>query len=201
MIALIDYGAGNLTSVRKGFAAAGADVLLARTPGDLAGASGVVVPGVGHFGATGSLDDAWRDAILRGIEAGRPLFGICLGMQWLFDGSSEAPGCRGLGLLAGRCMRLDDRGGTLKIPHVGWNALSIGKPSALLGGLDSGAYVYLTPSYAAPVTEATSAVSVHGDAFAAAVEQAHVGGVQFHPEKSGDAGLRIIRNFVALCAR
>ena len=93
-------------------------MLLARMTGVLSGASGVIVPGVGHFGETGSLDDGWRDAILRGVEAGRPLFGICLGMQWLFDGSSEAPGGRGLGLLAGRCMRLDDRGGTLKIPHV-----------------------------------------------------------------------------------
>jgi glutamine amidotransferase len=201
VIAMIDYGAGNLTSVRKGFAAAGADVMLARSPGDLVAASGVVIPGVGHFGATSSLDDAWREAILRRIGQGRPLFGICLGMQWLFEGSTEAPGCRGLAVLAGSCARLDDRGGRLKIPHVGWNALAITRTSMWLEGLDTGAYVYFTHSYAAPVTDATCAVAVHGDAFAAVVELGHVAGVQFHPEKSGDAGLRILRNFVALCAR
>ena len=201
MIALVDYGAGNLTSVRKGFAAAGADLVLARAPGDLAGASGVVVPGVGHFGATASLDAPWREAILAGVEAGRPLFGICLGMQWLFEGSEEAPGSRGLAVLDGSCARLDDRAGALKIPHVGWNALSISRESTLLEGLDDGAYVYFTHSYAAPVTRATCAVSVHGDPFAAVVERAHVGGVQFHPEKSGDAGLRILRNFVARCGQ
>ena len=200
-IALVDYGAGNLTSVCKGLAAAGGDVALARAPGDLAGASGVVVPGVGHFGATSSLDQAWREAILQAVDAGRPLFGICLGMQWLFEGSEEAPGCGGLGVLDGSCTRLDDRAGALKIPHVGWNSLTIERPSMLLDGLDDHAYVYFTHSYAAPVTGATSAVSVHGDPFAAVVEQAHVGGVQFHPEKSGDAGLRILRNFVALCGR
>ncbi len=201
VIALVDYGAGNLTSVRKGFAAAGADLVLARAPGDLAGASGVVVPGVGHFGATASLDAPWREAILAGVEAGRPLFGICLGMQWLFEGSEEAPGSRGLAVLDGSCARLDDRAGALKIPHVGWNALSISRESTLLEGLDDGAYVYFTHSYAAPVTRATCAVSVHGDPFAAVVERAHVGGVQFHPEKSGDAGLRILRNFVARCGQ
>lgn len=201
VIALVDYGAGNLTSVRKGFAAAGADLVLARAPGDLAGASGVVVPGVGHFGATASLDAPWREAILAGVEAGRPLFGICLGMQWLFEGSEEAPGSRGLAVLDGSCARLDDRAGALKIPHVGWNALSISRESTLLEGLDDGVYVYFTHSYAAPVTRATCAVSVHGDPFAAVVERAHVGGVQFHPEKSGDAGLRILRNFVARCGQ
>jgi glutamine amidotransferase len=201
VIALVDYGAGNLTSVRKGFAASGADVTLAQSPGDLAGASGVVVPGVGHFGATASLDDAWRSAILHAVQAGIPLFGICLGMQWLFDGSTEAPSCRGLGVLSGSCVRLDDHGGTLKIPHVGWNALSLTRPSRLLEGLDEGAYVYFTHSYAAPVADAACAITVHGNPFAAAVEQEHVGGVQFHPEKSGDAGLRILRNFVCSCAR
>ena len=200
-IALVDYGAGNLTSVRKGFAAAGAEVALARMPGDLVGTAGVVVPGVGHFAATASLDEAWREAILQGVNAGRPLFGICLGMQWLFEGSEEAPGCGGLRVLEGRCTRLDDRAGALKIPHVGWNALSMGRASILLEGLEDGAYVYFTHSYAAPVTAAACAVSAHGDPFAAAVEQAHVGGVQFHPEKSGNAGLRILRNFVALCGR
>jgi imidazole glycerol-phosphate synthase subunit HisH len=198
-VSLVDYGAGNLTSVQKGLAAAGAAVLVARSPADLAGAAGVVVPGVGHFGATASLDEAWRDAILRSVRSGRPLLGICLGMQWLFEGSTEAAECRGLGLLKGTCARLDDRGGTLKIPHVGWNSLDIVRPSALLDGVEAGSYVYFTHSFAAPVTGAACALSAHGESFAAAVEQAHVGGVQFHPEKSGEAGLRILRNFVAQC--
>jgi glutamine amidotransferase len=200
VIALIDYGAGNLASVRKGFAAAGAELVVARTPADLDGASGVVVPGVGHFSATASLDEGWRSAILRGAERGRPLFGICLGMQWLFEGSTEAPGCRGLGVVAGSCVRLDDRRGTLKVPHVGWNALGITRPSRLLAGIGEASYVYFTHSYAAPVTDATCAVSTHGDTFAAVIELEHVGGVQFHPEKSGPAGLRVLENFVALCA-
>jgi glutamine amidotransferase len=200
-IALVDYGAGNLTSVQKGLAAAAAEVTVARSPGDLADAAGVVVPGVGHFGATASLDDRWREALLQGIGRGRPLLGICLGMQWLFEGSTEAPDCRGLSVLHGLCTRLDDRGGTLKIPHVGWNAVTPVRAAALLEGVDAGSYVYFTHSFAAPVTDAACAVSSHGDTFAAVVERAHVAGVQFHPEKSGEAGLRILRNFVALCSR
>ena len=201
MIALVDYGAGNLASVQKGLRAAGAGVIAARSPADLANVSGVVVPGVGHFAATASLDDAWRAAILEGVRRGRPLLGICLGMQWLFEGSTEAPGCPGLGILDGLCERLEDRAGTLKIPHVGWNALDLVRPSALLDGVNTESYVYFTHSFAAPMTDAACAVSAYGDTFAAAVERAHVGGVQFHPEKSGDAGLRILRNFVALCSR
>jgi imidazole glycerol-phosphate synthase subunit HisH len=201
MIALVDYGAGNLTSVQKGLAAAGGGVIVARAPANLANATGVVVPGVGHFAATASLDDTWRAAILEGIGRGRPLLGICLGMQWLFEGSIEAPGCPGLGVLEGQCARLEDRGGTLKIPHVGWNALSLLRPSALLDGVNTASYVYFTHSFAAPVTDAACAVSAHGDTFVAVVERGHVGGVQFHPEKSGDAGLRILRNFVGLCGR
>ena len=133
MIALIDYGAGNLTSVRKGFAAAGAPLFTPAQPGELEAAAGIVVPGVGHFNATASLAGAWRDAILRAVSQGTPLFGICLGMQWLFEGSEEAD-CPGLGLLAGRCVRLpsDASHGSLKVPHVGWNSLAPPRPSRLL---------------------------------------------------------------------
>jgi glutamine amidotransferase len=120
-------------------------------------------------------------------------------MQWLFEESTEAPGVPGLGLLAGRCTRLDDQGGTLKVPHVGWNALSMPHPSHLLEGVPGGAYVYFTHSYAAPVTPATAATASYGTTFAAAVEQDQVSGVQFHPEKSSDAGLQMIRNFLARC--
>ncbi len=198
-IALVDYGAGNLASVRKAFVAAGASLSTPERPSDLESAAGIVVPGVGHFGATRSLDAPWRSAITQRIADGCPLFGICLGMQWLFDGSTEAPDVPGLGVLTGTCARLDDQGGALKIPHVGWNALDVASGSHLLDGVAAGAYVYFTHSYAAPVTDAAVATTSPGTRFAAAVERGRIMGVQFHPEKSSDAGLRMIRNFVALC--
>jgi glutamine amidotransferase len=121
-------------------------------------------------------------------------------MQWLFEGSTEAPDVPGIALLPGRCARLDDRQGTLKIPHVGWNALSVSPGSQLLEDVADGTYVYFTHSFAAPVTSDAIATAAHGGRFAAAVERGRVMGVQFHPEKSSDAGLRMIRNFVGLCA-
>jgi glutamine amidotransferase len=198
MIALIDYGAGNLTSVRKAFAAVDAPLVSPSTPDDLRHASALIVPGVGHFGATRSLEGAWRAAIEDRLAHGALLFGICLGMQWLFAGSTEAPDVPGLGRLAGQCDRLDDRGGALKVPHVGWNALEITGPSRLLEGVPNGTFVYFTHSYAAPIGSATAATTEHGRRFAAAVEAGPLMGVQFHPEKSGDAGLTILRNFVRL---
>jgi glutamine amidotransferase len=202
VIALIDYGAGNLTSVRKGFAAAGADLFTPASPSDLAAAHGIVVPGVGHFAATSALGQAWTDAIRHAIDAGTPLLGICLGMQWLFEGSEEAPGVRGLGAIEGVCARLPrDETGALKVPHVGWNSLSATHPSRLLDGVDDGRQVYFTHSYAAPVTPQSIATCTHGATFSAAVETGTVFGVQFHPEKSSDAGIRILRNFVGLARR
>jgi glutamine amidotransferase len=217
MIALIDYGAGNLTSVRKAFAALGADIVVPSAPSDIVDASSVVVPGVGHFGATAALGDDWTEAILARVGEGRPLLGICLGMQWLFEGSEEAPECRGLGLLAGRCYRLGKRGREsfsesatryaetendsrplFKIPHVGWNALELRREAALVEGVTSGAQVYFTHSFAAPVTGDVVAVTEHGEPFAAIVQRGHVTGVQFHPEKSGEVGLQILRNFLQL---
>jgi len=219
VIALIDYKAGNLTSVKKALAAIGADVFVPGAPAELAAASGVIVPGVGHFGATRALDRPWIDAILARVGEGRPLFGICLGMQWLYEGSDEAPELPGLGLLSGRCYRLgtvrlkpdttennDGRSGSvrlqpdlaIKVPHVGWNSLSIQRGNGLLDEVPAGAQVYFTHSYVAPVTGDTSATTDHGETFAAVVQRGHIGGVQFHPEKSGDAGLRILRNFVEL---
>ena len=200
MIALIDYGAGNLTSVRKALAAVGAEVRVPRDPADLKEAAGVIVPGVGNFQATAAIDERWRDAIVALIGDGRPLLGICLGLQWLFEGSTEAPDCAGLGLMTGRCDRLP--GGTaegwpLKVPHVGWNALQFPRHSNLLSGVREGAQVYFTHSYAAPVTQDAAAVTTHGVPFASAVERGQVFGVQFHPEKSGDVGLRVLRNFIA----
>jgi len=199
-IALIDYRAGNLTSVKKAFAAVGANLFVPNQPGDLDEAQAVVVPGVGHFGATESLADEWIRTIRRGIEAGRPLLGICLGMQWLFEGSDEAPERAGLGWFAGRCYRLpsEANGVTVKIPHVGWNALAVRRADSIMDGVPAGAQVYFTHSYAAPVTDDTVAMTEHGQSFASVVQRRHVAGVQFHPEKSGEVGLQILRNFLAL---
>ena len=193
-IALIDYRAGNLTSVRKGFAAVAADLFTPSTPSELAHVRGIVVPGVGHFGATGYFDDAWRREIRAAVADGVPLLGICLGLQWLFEGSEEAP-LPGLGALTGQCLRLPP---IVKVPHVGWNSLEITRPSPLLEGVPNDTQVYFTHSYAAPVTDDCVAATTHGTRFAAAVQRANVWGVQFHPEKSGQAGLRILRNFTAL---
>jgi glutamine amidotransferase len=199
-VALIDYRAGNLTSVKKAFAAVGADLFVPGEPDELGDADAVVVPGVGHFGATGTLADEWTRAIRHGIDAGRPLLGICLGMQWLFDGSAEAPDRAGLGLLAGRCYRLpsESNGTTVKIPHVGWNALDVQRVDSIVEGIPPGSQVYFTHSFAAPITDDTVAVTVHGQPFAAVVQRGRVAGVQFHPEKSGEVGLTILRNFLRL---
>lgn len=196
-IAIVDYGAGNLASVGKALAAVGCEVSRCASGAELLDADAIVVPGVGHFDATSAITEDLRTTIRRRVATGVPLLGICLGMQWLFDGSEEAPGLSGLGFLSGRSQRLRaDR--PLKVPHVGWNELTITAPSALLQGVDDGAYVYFTHSFAAPVTEYCAASATHGQTFAAAVERGNVAGVQFHPEKSGDAGLRILRNFVAM---
>jgi imidazole glycerol-phosphate synthase subunit HisH len=194
VIALLDYGAGNLTSVRKGFKASGADVVTPSTPSDLSRARGIVIPGVGHFAATAAIGEEWRRAVLNAVDRRVPLLGICLGMQYLFEASDEAPGAPGLALLAGRCSLLPP---DQKIPHVGWNELKVTRASRLLDGIGDGAQVYFTHSYAAPVTSACVASTEYTAPFAAVVEKDNVFGVQFHPEKSSEAGLRLLRNFVS----
>ena len=194
-IAVIDYGAGNLTSVLKGLRAAGASPVVTADPDSAARAAAIVIPGVGPFGATAAITPAMRRTLLAAADARTPILGICLGLQFLFDGSTEAPGIAGLGLLRGNCSLLRGEG-HVKIPHVGWNSLSIRGRSTLLAGVDDDAQVYFTHSYAAPVTEATTATCDHGGTFAAVVERDRVFGVQFHPEKSAETGLQILRTFV-----
>ncbi len=196
MIALVDYGAGNLASVRKALAAIGAEVWTPGTAADLARASGIIVPGVGHFQSTAALSDDWRSAIARALDRGVPLLGICVGLQWLFDGSTEAPDVRGYGACAGICDRLPSAG--QKVPHVGWNDLAFPRASRLFDGIPGGTQVYFTHAYAAPLVAATSAVASYGVPFSAAVEDGLVSGVQFHPEKSGAAGLRVLRNWMGV---
>jgi cyclase len=210
VIALIDYHAGNLTSVRKALAAAGAEVFTPDAPSQIAGADGLIVPGVGHFEATAVLDAPWREAILAHARAGKPLLGICLGLQFQFGGSTEAPSLPGLGLLPGRCGRLGPEWdpavqlsagawAEFKVPHVGWNAVNPTRPSSILAGVAPGAQAYFTHSFAAPIGAATAATTTTGpNTFASVVERGAIFGLQFHPEKSGDAGLAMLRNFCNL---
>jgi imidazole glycerol-phosphate synthase subunit HisH len=211
VIALIDYKAGNLTSVRKALGAVGAEVYTPEAPADLKRAHGIIVPGVGHFGATRALDREWIETILDHIGEGRPLLGICLGMQWLYESSEEAPELAGLGLLSGSCRKLrpsaplgtgpGDSAREIKVPHVGWNSLNLTRPGSsgsIVEGVDDEAQVYFTHSYVAPVTPETVASTEHGEVFASIVQRGQVAGVQFHPEKSGDVGLRVLRNFLAM---
>jgi glutamine amidotransferase len=201
MIGLIDYGAGNLTSVRKALTALGAEFVTPRAPEECTRLIGLIVPGVGNFAATEVLEGAWREAIGNAVREGTPLLGICLGMQWLFEGSDEAPEVAGLGVLRGRITRMrGDAERHLKIPHVGWNVLDDMR-GRLLRELPSRAHVYFTHSYAAPVTSDCTGVTRHAEPFAAVVERDNVFGVQFHPEKSGAAGLRILQNFLDITAR
>jgi glutamine amidotransferase len=196
VIALVDYKAGNLTSVRKAFASLGAELFTPERPADLESADAIVVPGVGHFGATKALGPDWIEAILGRVGELRPLLGICLGMQWLFEGSEEAPDLPGLGLLSGQCYKLPSK--DVKIPHVGWNSLDMKREGSIADDVANGAQVYFTHSFVAPVTGDTVAVTTHGEPFASIVQRGHVAGVQFHPEKSGDVGLQVLRNFLSM---
>lgn len=197
MIALVDYGAGNLASVRKALDAIGAKVWTPAVAGELGRAHGIIVPGVGHFDSTRALTTEWRTAIKTMVEDGVPLLGICVGLQWLFEGSKEAPGVEGLSLLKGTCFTFTEYvNGRLKVPHVGWNSLSMPRPTRLMAGVSEGSQVYFTHSYAAPITADTAASCEYGVSFSAAVERENISGVQFHPEKSGDVGLRILNNWI-----
>jgi len=196
VIAVVDYGAGNITSVVKALEAVGAAVRVVSRPDQAEGADALVIPGVGHFAATGPLHERWQRPIRKAIDSEMPVLGICLGMQWLFEGSDEAPGASGLGIFQGRCFRLPD---AVKVPHVGWNTVDAGDAaSTLLADLRDGASAYFAHSFAAPSGPCTLATTTHGARFAAAVARGSVYGVQFHPEKSGRTGLKLLANFVAI---
>jgi glutamine amidotransferase len=197
-VTVIDYKAGNLTSVLKALHHLGADVVVTdRDISLIESAERLVLPGVGHFAATRRLDDAGLTGAVRAtIARGIPFLGICVGMQWLHSGSTEAPDQPGLAHFPDACSRFPDC--DLKVPHVGWNSLDVRKGSRLLAGVEPGEYVYFTHSYKAPVTEDTAAVANYIEPFAAGVERGNTMGVQFHPEKSGAAGLRILRNFLEI---
>jgi glutamine amidotransferase len=196
VIAVIDYKAGNLTSVMKALDALGAKATVTADADVVRKAGKVILPGVGHFQATKLLaETGLTEALRESIGKGVPFLGICVGLQWLFAGSTEAPGVDGLGVFPGECERFASG---VKVPHVGWNQVRLQPDSRLMRGVDDGAFVYYTHSYRAPVVNDTVAVTDYGVPFSGAVERDNVMGVQFHPEKSGAAGMRVLRNFVEL---
>jgi glutamine amidotransferase len=207
MIAVIDYKAGNLTSVVKALHYLGAqDILVTQSTEDVAKADKIVLPGVGHFQSTQLLTDlgltqAIREAVAPNGARQTPFLGICVGLQWLYAGSTEAPETPGLAHFPALCERFPStfEGTDLKSPHVGWNSLeSIHRSSRLLKGIPNGSFVYYTHSWRAPIGPDTAAATLYGGPFTAAVERDNVMGVQFHPEKSAEIGLQVLSNFLSL---
>jgi glutamine amidotransferase len=198
-IAVLDYGIGNLRSAERALTHVGAAAHLVTDPADVAGAAGVVLPGVGAFGRCAEALEACGlgDAARAAIAAGVPFLGICVGLQLLYERSEESPGRPGLGVLEGTVRRLSS---TVKVPQMQWNVLSPSRPSALLEGAGERPWVYFVHSYAPEPGPETVAVCDYGGKVAAAVESGAVWGTQFHPEKSGATGLAILANFVARCA-
>jgi imidazole glycerol-phosphate synthase subunit HisH len=196
-VAVLDYGVGNLHSAAKALDRAGAEVRVVATVEEAAGAGGLVVPGVGAYGAclTGLASAGGAAAVAGWLQGGRPLLGICVGMQLLFEASDEGPVADGVGVAPGKIRRLS---GPVKIPHIGWDEVAVRPGSRLLAGLGDGTRFYFVHSYAPePDGDAVAAVCDYGGRFAAAVEHGNLFGTQFHPEKSGAAGLALLANFVA----
>jgi imidazole glycerol-phosphate synthase subunit HisH len=196
VIAVIDYKAGNITSVKKALDALGAEAQITDDPDVVARAEKIMLPGVGHFAATEVIEKSGlRQVVESAIAAGVPFFGICVGMQWMLESSEEAPDVRGLGTLHSMCERFP---ASVKAPHVGWNQIRPVKESRLLRDVEPGAFVYYSHSYRAPVAPETVAVTDYGGEFSAVVERDNTFGVQFHPEKSAKTGMQILKNFVEL---
>jgi glutamine amidotransferase len=197
VIAIVDYGSGNLCSVRNALAEIGVEGNLARDGRELRRATKIVLPGVGHFGQLASALDRrdLRQTLFERISAGVPFLGICLGLQALFQGSEEAVGGKGLGIFSSSARRFPS---DLRVPHMGWSPVVKRRPSRLLANFRDGSHAYFAHSYYAPECEATAATCSYGVSYTAVLERGNLFGVQFHPEKSGPVGLSILRNFVEL---
>ena len=199
-VTIIDYGAGNVPSVERALDRLGAKSERTGSPEDISKARVLLLPGVGHYSAlVRALDEQnMRAPLVDAIGRGVPFLGICLGLQVLFESSAESPQLRGLSLLLGKVRALPSG---VKLPHMGWNQIAANRESRLLAGIDSGAYFYFAHSYAAPDSNgSTAATCFHGISFAAVVEKQNIYGVKFHPEKSGDAGSRLLDNFLRSAA-
>jgi len=196
MIAIIDYGAGNLKSISNGFKKVCAEVSIASDADSLSVADAIVLPGVGNFGDAMQRLDAMKQPIREQVGSGKPFLGLCLGLQVLFGGSDEAPGLEGLGLLRGKCRRFPKSAG--KIPHMGWDSLEVEKDTPLLSGIKTGDQFYFVHSYYADASDrgCVAASCDYGVRFPAVVAEDNVFACQFHPERSGEKGLRILKNFV-----
>jgi imidazole glycerol-phosphate synthase subunit HisH len=199
LVAVLDYGIGNLRSAQKGLQRVGADARLTADPKVVAAAAGVVLPGVGAFGrCMEALEDGGLAAIAReAVTTGRPFLGICVGMQLLYEESEESPGVRGLGILPGVVRKLPD---SVRIPQMQWNVLDVKRPSILLDGLPDPAWFYFVHSYAPDDVAHAVATCDYGGPVVAAVQRDNVVATQFHPEKSGDNGMHLLSNFVRWCA-
>jgi imidazole glycerol-phosphate synthase subunit HisH len=196
MLAIVDYGAGNPVSVKKALDWLEQDCVITSDPEQVSSAEKIVLPGVGHFASTSAMKrSGLQNAIRHAIGSGIPFLGICVGMQWMFEGSEESPETTGLALFHGICERFPSN---VRSPHVGWNQLQFSESSRLFHGLPASPFVYFTHSFRAPVVDATTVCCEYGGRFSAAVERDHLFGVQFHPEKSGEAGLRLLSNFCSL---
>ena len=198
MIAIIDYDAGNIKSVEKALQYLGEEAVITRDAGEILMADKVVLPGVGAFGdAMEKLNRYGLVPVIHEVvEKGIPFLGICLGLQLMFESSEEAPGVEGLGLLKGKIVRIPEGDG-LKVPHMGWNSLSFPKEGRLFAGIPENSYVYFVHSYYLQAEEdIVTATAEYGVTIHASVEKGNVFACQFHPEKSGDAGLRILKNFL-----
>ena len=202
MIAIIDYDAGNIMSVKKALEFLGAEAVITRDKDILLNADKVILPGVGAFGdAMEKLNSYGLTSIIHQIvDKGTPFLGICLGLQLMFESSEETPGVKGLALLPGKCVKFDNQGGKLKVPQIGWNSLKFPKESRLFKGIKDGEYVYFVHSYylKADKRDDVAACSEYGVEFDAAVESGNVFACQFHPEKSSEVGLKILTNFIEL---
>lgn len=194
-IGLLDYGAGNVGSVLKAVRYLGFEAEVVDKPETLDRVDRIILPGQGHFGAMlRALEQRRMLAPLRrAIDSGKPYLGICLGLQALYESSEEAPEVAGLGVLAGRVRKFREKA---KVPQVGWNQLALRGPSRLFAGVADGSFVYYCHSYFGPETPESVALTEYGETYAAGVEKENVWAVQFHPEKSADVGLRVVRNFL-----
>jgi glutamine amidotransferase len=196
---IFDYGVGNLLSLKCALEKVGLDAKITVSPQQLEKADAIALPGVGNFSAAVTKLDAVKETLLEAVESGKPLIGICLGLQLFFQESEEGPG-EGLGLFEGKTVRLT---GSVKVPHMGWNTLRIVKPTALFEGVADESYVYFVHSlYPAPADKQIVATETdYGTTFTSAVAKGNVYGTQFHPEKSGDIGLKILSNFAKIVKR